>query len=166
MAHITSTGSGKYTLLYNTAAAVPADTDTQAEWEALTWVQAKDVQEMPPVGAPANIVNVPVYGKAISDTVSGQADAPTVEFTLNWYADAHEALQGYVDDGITHGFRLRVMNSVLIDPDTPTSAEEHDDFYFGAQVASFVVTPALDGANTAVVTLSLKTSFDGPYTTT
>ena len=51
--------------------------------------EVTNLREFPSVGTPANIVNVPQYGQSISSQISGQADAPTLEFTLNYIPTAH-----------------------------------------------------------------------------
>ena len=171
MAHIKSIGVGMFSNLAYSTTVHSTDTDTLAEYAALTYdANIGNVRECPPVGAPANIVNVPQYGQAISASVQGQADAPTLEFTLNWVPEGgatgvtdHVNLQALVNDGKDYEFRIRITNAEL--PATVTATTEHDDFYFTAKVAAFVVTPALDDANTATMTLALNSEFYGPYTT-
>jgi len=56
-----------------------------------TYAKLKNVREFPAVGTPANIVNVPVYGQKISQSIGGQADAPTLEVTINYVGSDWEA---------------------------------------------------------------------------
>jgi hypothetical protein len=131
MAHISSIGAGIYTDL---AIAIPT-TDpnfsnlvSAATWQPLfldevsasgtkgatTYVRIQNVREFPSIGTPPNIVNVPVYGSKTSRQVQGQADAPTIELTLNYVASdwASTTLLGAtVGNGTQYGFRFTLLNS-------------------------------------------------------
>lgn len=48
------------------------------------YVRITHVKEFPAMGTPANIVNVPIYGRKNSLQIQGQADSPTMELTLNY----------------------------------------------------------------------------------
>jgi hypothetical protein len=48
------------------------------------YLRVPNVRSFPAIGAPANIVNVPVFGQRTSQTVGGQADAPSLEVTVNY----------------------------------------------------------------------------------
>ena len=165
MAQISTIGAGLYTeLAYVTAAADLTD-DTETELEGLTFVDVGNVREFPSVGVPANIVNVPVFGSATSSQITAQADAPNLEFTLNYIPGntQHEALRALVSAGSTHTFRIRLANAEL--PATLIATTEHSDFYVHARVASFLVNPSLSDANTATMTLAAQSEFYGPFTT-
>ena len=166
MAHITSIGAGMFTEFGYTTAEHASDTDTVAEYAALTYNTVECVREIPPLGSPANIVNVPCYGASISKSIQGQADAPTLEFVIAWVpgSTAQTALVGFANDGKAYDFRVAISNTAKAGADW-ASTDEHDMFFFSAKVAAFVVTPALDDTNTATVTLALESEFYGPYTT-
>src|SRR6056300_1684290 len=55
------------------------------------------VREFPSIGTPANIVNVPVYGQKTSSQVQGQADAPSLEITVNYIAEDMTAFHALID---------------------------------------------------------------------
>jgi len=103
MAHISSLGAGIFTYLDIFKGTIPANTDTVAECAALfvggtpgtadaDHVRMPSVREFPSIGTPANIVNVPVYGQKTSSQVQGQADAPTLEVTVNYNAGDMQAI--------------------------------------------------------------------------
>src|SRR6056300_1083207 len=101
MAHISTLGSGIYTYLdmytgtlgtYATAAAFAAEfVGAVAGTADADHVRMPSVREFPSVGTPANIVNVPVYGQATSSQVQGQADAPSLDVTVNYVAGDMQA---------------------------------------------------------------------------
>ena len=174
MAHIKSIGVGMFSQLAYNATASTGSPDTQADFEALTFIDVANVRECPPIGAPANIVNVPQYGQSISASVQGQADAPTLEFVLNWVPDhgvtaaagvpvPHNTLQGLVNNGIDYDFRVRILNA----PEPAggvVAATEYEDFYFTGKLAAFVVSAPLDDSGQATMTVALNSEFFGPYT--
>jgi hypothetical protein len=133
MAHISSIGAGLFTDL---AVAFPltdytfssAGIDTAAEWQALfldeittsgtkaanTYVRVQNVREFPSIGTPANIVQVAQYGSKTSRQVQGQADAPTIELTLNYVPSdwaSGTLLGASVGNGVQYGFRFALLNS-------------------------------------------------------
>ncbi|MGI9549114.1 MAG: hypothetical protein ACR2M7_03970 [Bdellovibrionales bacterium] len=158
MALITTIGAGIYTTLkYNEASTVPASVSA---FDALTGTvgTVSDIREFPSFGTPANIVNVPVYGEAQSSQISGQADAPTLEFTLNYKADGHDTLQDLVGNNKTYAFEIALKN---------TSGSTGDDavFYVLGTFASFTITPNLTDTNQATLTLATQGSYVGPVAT-
>ena len=161
---ISSIGAGIYTELARTTAVADLNDNTQALLEALTFTDVKNVRDFPSVGTPANIVNVAQYGQAISSQIQAQADAPTLEFTLNYIPNDHDALATLAGDGLLYTFRVRLANAAL--PDTLVATTEHSDFYFHAQIAAFLVNPSLSDANTATMTMAIGSEFYGPFTTT
>ena len=136
MTHISSIVAGMYSYL---SVALPltdvsfstANIDTPAEWQALfldeiaatgtkatgTYVRIQNVREFPSIGTPANIVNVPVYGQKTSKQVQGQADAPTIEITLNYVPSdwaSTTILGAAVGNGVQYGFRFALLNSAPV----------------------------------------------------
>lgn len=64
-----------------TASAVVSGTTVS---DAKSYVRLTHVKEFPAMGTPANIVNVPIYGRKNSLQIQGQADSPTMEITVNY----------------------------------------------------------------------------------
>jgi hypothetical protein len=198
MAHINALGAGMFSDLsvahptadiavatlqaLNTAAGfaalfateIPAVGGTRA---ANTFVRFPNIREFPSIGTPSNIVNVPRYGSKVSAQVQGQADAPNLEFTLNYTGDvwAKEvgALLGLmVGDGILRAFRFALLKS---EPTLTTTAKyastaagigsvQNSHFYFLGKVEALLVNPQLTDANQATLTLSAQSDFFGAYT--
>lgn len=175
MAHISSLGAGIFTYLDLFKGTIPAGTDTAAECAALfvgstpgtadaDHVRTPSVREFPSVGTPANIVNVPVYGQKTSSQVQGQADAPSLEVTVNYIAEDMTAIHSLV--GQTAIFRF-MMAASAVTPDEgadTTLAVENTEFYFQGKIEAILVNPALTDSTTATVTLSTQSDFFGPAT--
>src|SRR6056300_296954 len=117
MAHISTLGAGIYTYLDMFTGTIPADTDTAAECAALfvgtvpgtpdaDHVRMPSVREFPSIGTPANIVNVPVYGQATSSQVQGQADAPSLEITVNYIAGDMQAIHDLIGQQVVFRFMM------------------------------------------------------------
>lgn len=198
MTHINSIGAGMYSDL---AIAVPATDlttaqlaalDTSAEFLALfateiesvggtkgtnTFVRIENVREFPAMGTPPNVVNVPVYGSSTSQQIQGQADAPSMEITLNfvaseWAKEAGNILGMMVGDGKQYVFRFTLMNS---EP-TGSGATKHastsggvgtvqnSQYFWIGKLEALQVTPQLTDANTATVTITIQSDFYGAYT--
>jgi|TARA_R110000822_G_scaffold30221_8_gene88259 hypothetical protein len=117
-------------------------------------VEVTKIREFPSFGKPANIVNVPNFGQSVSGQIQGQADAPTLEFTLNYVPSVHGTIQALVQDGLTYVFQLDVKNS---------STGDNAAFYVKGSVASFEVDPNLTDSNQATLTLSTSTDYTGPF---
>ncbi|QLF87971.1 hypothetical protein Aegir_gp22 [Pelagibacter phage Aegir EXVC013S] len=113
-----------------------------------------NAREFPSFGKPANIVNVPNYGQSISSQIQGQADAPTMEFTVNYVPSVHGAIQALVQDGNTYVYQIDLKN-----------AETGDNaaFYVKGQFASFEVSPNLTDSNQATITMSTQGDYVGPF---
>jgi len=175
MAHISSLGAGIFTYLDLFKGTIPASTDTAAECAALfvgttpgtadaDHVRMPSVREFPSVGTPANIVNVPVYGQKTSSQVQGQADAPSLEVTVNYIAEDMTAIHALI--GQTVIFRF-MMAASAVTPDegaAATLAVENTEFYFQGKIEAILVNPALTDSTTATVTLSTQSDFFGPAT--
>ena len=184
MAHITSIGAGVYSAMAMNKTAVTDLTtvDTLAECvakftNAADFVEIKNVRDFPQIGDPANIVNVPVYGKKLSAQVNAQADAPTLELTINyvpseWTSGAAAAgtdLGRAVGDGKLYVFQFSLLNAEPAGLTTTAGANglgsvENSNFYFVGKIESLLVTPSLSDANTATVTFTTVTDFFGPGT--
>jgi len=195
MSHITSIGAGMFSDMSvalpatQLTAAQLAAIDTAAEFQALfgseiesiggtkassTFVRIKNVREFPSMGTPPNIVNVPVYGSKTSQQIQGQADAPSVELTLNYVpADwaAGTLLGDAVGDGKQHVFRFVMMNAepVAYKSDTSTPADgigsvQNSQYYWIGKIEAIQVNPQLTDANTATVTISIQSEFFGAFT--
>lgn len=193
MAHISSIGAGIFSDLSIAApSTVPlfANLDTQSEFDALfateiasaggikaadTFVRVANVREFPSIGTPANVVNVPVYGQKFSQTIGGQADAPSLEITLNYVATdwaAGTILGDLVGSGNQVVFRFSLLNS---EPTLATAAKyastaaglgsvQNSNYYWIGKMESLLVNPQLTDANTATLTLSIQSKFFGAYT--
>lgn len=175
MAHISSLGAGIFTYLDVFTGTIPANTDTAVEVAALfvgttpgtpdaTHIRMPSVREFPSVGTPANIVNVPVYGQKTSSQVQGQADAPSLEVTVNYVADDMTAIHALI--GTNAAFRFMMAASAITAGEgaDSTIAPENTEFYFLGKIEAILVNPALTDTTTATVTLSAQSDFFGPAT--
>jgi hypothetical protein len=198
MAHISSIGAGMFSDL---AVAMPAAEmsqaalaalDTGTEFQALfaneipsvsgtkgvgTFVRIKNAREFPSMGTPPNITNVPVYGAKTSQQIQAQADAPSMEITLNyvpaeWAAEAGNLLGSAVGDGKQYVFRFTLMNA------EPTGTGDtkyasvangvgtvgNSQYYWVGKIEALQINPQLSDANTATLTLTMQSQFFGAYT--
>lgn len=112
------------------------------------------IRDFPSFGNPANIVNVPQYGQSVSSQISGQSDAPTLEFSLNYVPHDHNAISGLVDDGKTYVFQLDVKNS---------STGNNAAFYVKGSFAALEISPSLTDSNQATLTLTTTSDYTGPF---
>jgi hypothetical protein len=189
MAHITSIGAGLFSDLSVSVPTTPptfASLDTQSEFDALfateiafngtkasnTFIRIKNVREFPAMGTPPNIVNVPVYGAKTSQQIQGQADAPTLEVTLNYVPAewaAGTTLGDLVGDGNQYVFRFALLNAeptgyLSTAGATGLGSKPNSVFYWVGKLEAMTVSPQLTDANTATVTLSIQSKFYGAYT--
>jgi hypothetical protein len=193
MAHLTSIGAGMFS---DMSVASPATDLTAAQITAMntealfvaafateitavggteaagTFIRIQNVREFPSLGIPANIVNVPRFGARTSSQVQGQADAPSIELTLNyvaadWAKGATQLLGSMVGDGVVRAFRFAMLNS------PPTSFESkstglgtvpNSEFYFTGKVEALVYNPQLTDANQATLTISMLSELYGAFT--
>jgi hypothetical protein len=175
MAHISTLGSSIYTYLdmyTGTLAASYVDAAAYAEEFKGTVLGTADadhvrlpsIREFPSVGTPANIVNVPVFGQAISSQVQGQADAPSLEVTVNYVADDMQAIHALIGQQVV--FRVMMAAGPVSQNEgaDETLATENTNFYFTGKVEAILVNPQLTDATTATVTISTQTDFFGPHT--
>ena len=162
MALITNIGAGIFTSLKFKADnnfTLPTNDTTHQAFIASSGdfngsTEITNAREFPSFGKPANIVNVPNYGQSISSQIQGQADAPTMEFTVNYVPSVHGAIQALVQDGNTYVYQIDLKN-----------AETGDNaaFYVKGQFASFEVSPNLTDSNQATITMSTQGDYVGPF---
>lgn len=198
MAHITSIGAGMFSDLSVAApltdfsAATLATLDTDAEFfthfaseiaavggtKAVgAFVRIANVREFPAMGTPPNVVNVPTYGAATSQQIQGQADAPSMEITLNfvasdWAKGSGIILGNMVGNGTQYVFRFTLMNNVPTGtgPTKYSSAAgglglvPNSQYFFIGKIDSLLVTPQLTDANTATIAITLQSQLFGAYT--
>ena len=198
MTQIASIGAGMYSdLAVSTpvaplSAAALAALDSAAEFQALfateiasiggtpaanTFCRVKNVREFPAMGTPPNVVNVPVYGSATSQQIQGQADAPSMELTLNfvaaeWAKEVGNVLGNMVGDGKQYVFRFTLMNSEPTGSGATKYAStsaglgtvENSQYYWIGKLEALQVTPQLTDANTATLTITVQSDFFGAYT--
>ena len=173
MAHISSLGAGIYTYLdiYTGSVATMTEAALETAFGTTATVDTDlfrmpSVREFPSIGTPANIVNVPVFGQAISSQVQGQADAPTLEVTVNYNAEDMSDIQALVDADTQCVFRFMMAAGPVTEAEgnSATLATANTEFYFKGKVEAILVNPALTDATTATVTLSAQTDFVGPFT--
>lgn len=143
------------------------------------------VREFPSIGTPANIVNVPTYGSKTSSTIQGQADAPSLELTVNYVPSAWvpgfsgvsgTALGNMVGDGTQRWYRFTLLNA---EPTGTTAAIKYaslaagsggvgtvnnSQFFWKGKMEALLVKPDLKDATTATLTLSIQSPFYGAYT--
>lgn len=188
MAHITSIGASKFTTLdyvensANDANSAAADlhglfcgnsatilaTDVQTDETIDSGVShVGNIREFPSLGTPANIVNVPVYGQSTSSQVSGQSDAPSLEFTVNYVPSAHASLDVLRKANTRLCFRVRITDAdITTDAAGVVTADQLDkfaDFYFFGTIASFEITPSLSDSLQATIAVTIEGDFSGPF---
>ena len=153
-----------------------------------------NVREFPAVGAPPNIVNVPVYGQRQSQTIGAQSDAPSLEVTLNyvpalWAKGATASvftagevstrgteLGNIVGDGVSRAWRMTLLATQPVGATAGASLSQYDSlstalglvqnsiFYWLGKLESMLVTPSLSDSISATAAFSIQSDFYGPYT--
>ena len=184
MAHISSIGAGMYsdlsictdsTQLGTIKAAVLAGSGEEAAFKAgfattTLFERITNVREFPAMGTPPNVVNVAVYGQKTSSQIQGQADAPSMEITINYVpADwaAGTDLGKLVGDGNQYAFRFSLLNSEpagYASATTGLGTVQNSQYFWVGKVEALQVTPQLTDANTATLTLTMQSEFYGAYT--
>lgn len=182
MSHIQTLQAGIYTYLAFKAAEVGRATDTMDEIIAKLAtgnVQAiPNIREFPEFGTPANVQNVPVYGRATSTQVNGQADMASMEFTINYVAsevhtDPTTQYGAYIGDRNIYPFMIALTRDPATSflckdgtgiAGTPTKANENSVFFFCGRLESLVVVPSVTDSYTAKLTISVATPIFGPKT--
>lgn len=146
--------------------AIPAD----GVLGAGTFVRIENVREFPAMGTPPNVVNVPVYGAATSQQIQGQADAPSMEITLNMIGSdwAKETELGkMVGDGNQYLFRFALLNSRPVGYASTTTGlgtVQNSQYFWIGKLEAMQVTPQLTDANTATITITIQSEFYGAFT--
>lgn len=176
MAHINDISAVKFTTLSYATGTVTRSTNQDSEATAFRTAFATaanvtdvgDIREFPSLGTPANVVNVPNYGSSISSQVAGQADAPSIEFTLNYDPTNHANVDVLRRNATSVNWRVRLtdVDGLTVSPTTglPTdNTQLYDDFYFVGQVASFEVQPSLSDAMQATFAVTISGDFAGPF---
>ena len=200
MPNITSIGAGMYTSLASVdlpviegatgvANTTIAQGATPTEWAPefetgdassgfVAAVAARNIgriREFPNLGIPANIVNVPQYGQAVSSQIAGKSDAPSMDFTFNYVPEEHAFIEEMRAGGELYLFRVRLANAKQ-DPskagndadgvNLPSVADgevsESSDFYFFGKVASFEIVPNLTDSNQLNVSMTIDGEMVGP----
>jgi hypothetical protein len=134
------------------------------------YVRIKNVREFPAIGTPPNIVNVPVFGQTVSQQIQGQADAPSMEITLNYVATQWASatpLGDLVGSGKQAVFRFSLLNAMPTTYDstvTGLGAVENTYWYFNGKIDSLLVTPSLSDSNQATVAITLQSIVHGAFT--
>jgi hypothetical protein len=202
MAHINSIGAAMFTDLSvstgvitanasvpGTAPVMPADTSAITGFGALfadettvvagSFRRVKNVRDFPSIGTPTNIVNVPNYGSKTSQTIQGQADAPSLEITVNyipsdWARGATGTVLGnMVGDGTARPWRfsLLLVDSLGATVGTKYASTaqglgtvQNSQYFFYGKLESLLVNPSLTDATTATLAFSLQSEFYGAYT--
>lgn len=132
--------------------------------------EIKNIRDMPSFGTPANIVKVPVYGQAQTQSIGAQSDAPDLELTINYVPTewaAGSTLGDYVADGVAKVFQFSLLTADA--PDLTTAAAglgavPNANIYFVGKMESLLINPARDDSTTATLALSIQSDFFGPYT--
>jgi hypothetical protein len=203
MAHISSIGAAMFTDLSVITGTVvagkaevlptqPATKDATGFQSLFTtatsvskYAKIGNVREFPAIGTPANIVSVPVYGQKQGQSIGGQADAPSLEVTINFIANdwakstagttPASSLANMVGDGISRVWRFTLMNA---DSTATVGASlgaydsvagglgttQNSQYYFFGKLESLLVTPSLTDATTATIAISVQSDFYGAYT--
>ena len=131
-----------------------------------------DVRDMPSLGTPANLVKVPVYGQAQTQSIGAQSDAPDLEFTVNYVpskwakANATFATTGTIGDAVGDGITKVFQVALLGSKPASLNAEagglgtvENTLVYFVGKIESLLINPSRDDATTATVAVSIVSDF-------
>jgi len=190
MSFPTSISAAQFSAIAVSRSAVPAtltESNLKANFAATTnYLEIKNIRDMPAFGTPANIVKVPVYGQAQTQSIGAQSDAPDLELTVNFVpndwqkAGASFATTGTLGDAVSDGVAKVFQVALLTAKPTNlmtggTTANVGGSLavpvpnaliYFVGKIESLLMTPARDDAMTATVALSIQSDFYGPYTVT
>ncbi len=194
MAYPTSISAAQYSALAVSRVAVPTtlnEANLKANFSGSVvsgsrgdYVEIKNIRDMPAFGTPANIVKVPVYGQAQTQSIGAQSDAPDLELAINFVANdwakvnatfgnpsVSAAGTGTLGDAVADGV-AKVFQFALL-PAKPASLNAlaggigtvpNALIYFVGKMESLLITPSRDDASTATVALSIQSDFYGPYT--
>lgn len=204
MSHISSLGAALFTDLAVSigtvnasgvaSATAVASPYAEATWKAAfateyasgagaagTFIRIANVREFPSIGTPPNIVNVPSYQQKQTATIQGQADAPSLEVTINfqpslWAKAAAQTpaavLGNMIGDGITRAWRFSLLQSLptnYLSTDTTGMGQNsvgNSQYFWNGKLEAMLVKPDLKDALTATLTLSIQSDFYGAFTNT
>jgi hypothetical protein len=187
MAHIGSVGSAMFSdLSINLTDVVPASfnkSTPQATFDGYfttamttetaavtTYKRIGNIRSFPAIGTPANIVKVPTYGQATSNSIQGQADAPQIEIDLNYVAtdwEAADALKIAFEAKKQHVFRFTLLNAEPASYDKGTAGigtVDNSSYYWIGKMEALLITPSLTDATTAKLTISIQSPYYGAFT--
>lgn len=137
------------------------------------FIRIKNVREFPAMGTPPNVVNVPGYGSKTSSQIQGQADAPSMELTLNYVGTDWQKTANYlgmmVGDGTKRLFRFTLMNSqpsgyISTNGAGGVGTVENSQYYWFGKIEALQVAPQLTDANTATITITIQSELYGAFT--
>ena len=141
------------------------------------YVTIEHVRDLPAIGTPPSLVNVPEYGLAQSLKVGVQADAPDLELTLNFVATQWKkagatfattgTLGDLKDEGTPVVFQLVLAGAKPASYNCTAAGlgtVPNILFYWVGRIEAYSVQAARDDAATATVSLSLLSDFYGPFT--
>ena len=171
----TSIGAGTFSAVCIANTAVTAVPANQAAFEAMfattaDYTQLEHIREMPPFGAPANVVKVPEFGRQQSVSIGAQSDAPDLSFTINYVPSLWVAGQNLYDHMAANNqvvFQFSLLYAKPADYTTTAGglgAVDNSNIYFVGKLESLEVNPSLSDANTATLAVSIQSDFFGPYT--
>ena len=134
------------------------------------WNRIPNLRELPAVGTPPSLTNVPEYGSKISKQIQAQADPENVEITINnvpsaWVATT--ALGKMLADKKSHIFLFILANTEPTGYALETGelgTQENTIVAFLASMASKLDTPSLSDANQATLSLALRSDYSAPFT--
>ena len=201
MAHILSIGVGLFSdVSFSTDLAsfsmVNAATLTEANWRTLFGTEVLDnvagggagafrriynIRELPQMGVPPNIVNVPNYGTKASKQIQGQADSPSFEIVLNYVPQAWQDTANYIGDYVgnsfVYPFRFTLLNTEPTGGGTAAvkwaslnaaafglGTVANSQYFFAGKLEALQISPQLTDANQATLTVSMQSDLYGPYT--
>ena len=207
MAHIASIGAGLFSTIMICRATTAANVDlvsragdfTEANWNTIfsdhdiaspvaipasgnptaqPFEIITNLREIPAFGTPANIVNVPVYGQSTSSQIQAQADAPSLEVTLNyvpslWSGTSSGSLNQLLNDRTQVLIGITLTNNQIDGSGDALAYErtstgigtvENSATFFVGRMEALQITPSLSDTNQATLTLSAQSGFFGPFT--
>jgi hypothetical protein len=187
MSHIASIGAGMFSdmaIAFNTTGPTPPPSSfSKSGYDALfaaectdntpainEYIRIQNVREFPAIGTPPNIVNVPVFGQSVSQQIQGQADAPSMEITLNYVASQWAdgtPMGDLVGSGKQAVFRFALLNAEPASYHSAAAglgAVENTYWYFNGKIDSLLVTPSLTDSNQATIAITLQSVVWGAFT--
>jgi hypothetical protein len=186
MSHLASIGAGMFSdmsIAFGTSGPTTPPTFAKATYDALfatecvdntpaanEYIRIKNVREFPAIGTPPNIVNVPVFGQSTSQQIQAQADAPSMEITLNYVATdwaSGTPLGDLVGSGKSCVIRFALLNSSPASYNSSVGglgSVENTYWYFVGKIDSLLVTPSLSDSNQATIAVTQQSAVHGAFT--